>query len=69
MKEDEAIEKVGRLAEEHWRYMKGFILSLASVHYSINTLEYVYKQAMIHGYKHGMEDCDDQATQGEHNCQ
>jgi hypothetical protein len=41
-----AIKKGENLAEQHWFWLKVL-------------LEYLYKTAFIHGYKHGQEDAKD----------
>lgn len=52
------------LAENHWDYVKGVIenenagtheITMTVIDY-LRTIEYHYKTAMIHGYKHGVQD-------------
>jgi hypothetical protein len=48
---------IEKLADDHWQWTKGLIESLeGDPHINIKTLEYIYKTAMIHGYKHGVAD-------------
>jgi len=49
-----------KLADEHWEFIEGFIDVLPGERMAgLALLEYVYKQAMIHGYNHGVEDAAD----------
>ena len=41
------------LANNHWIYTKKIIDKM------VETMEMLYKQAMIHGYKHGKEQAND----------
>lgn len=41
------------LAEEHWEFIEGLFLSLPDdTMYNISTVEYLYKTAFVHGWKH-----------------
>lgn len=48
-------------AKEHWGYTEGIIrklmIDLKDFTYEdiINMMEYLYIEAMVHGYKHGVE--------------
>jgi len=46
------------LAQEHWEYVKGLIdhIGTAIQESQMQTFEFLYKTAFIHGYKHGSED-------------
>jgi len=45
------------LADQHWTWVEGLWESLPiDATFGITTMEYIYKTAMIHGYKHGYED-------------
>ena len=51
-------EKVKQLAEEHWKWVEGFMVSVG---YELDSIEksayhYLYTTAFIHGYKHGAEE-------------
>ena len=49
-------EKVEKLAEEHWKFLEElFKLNFVST-CSIVAAGYLYKQAFIHGFKHGKEE-------------
>lgn len=46
-------EKATKLAEDHWDFLKElFDLNFIST-CSIAAVGYLYKQAFLHGYKHG----------------
>jgi len=47
-----------RLAEDHWDWMAGLLRTLPGVELNVDTLEYIYVTAFIHGYKHGEESKD-----------
>ncbi len=50
-------DKANKLAEAHWGYIKE-TLDVHGIDIDIIIMiGYHYKTAMIHGYKHGMEDC------------
>ena len=54
-------EKAKELADKHWEYLGG-VLMLISGHNKeqIATIQYHYKTAFIHGYKHGKSDKEPQ---------
>ena len=56
------LEEVRRLAEDHWKYTSELIVHVLRI-YNIKMdeelleiLRFLYVEAMIHGYKHGIED-------------
>ena len=44
------------LADEHWKWVQGVFDSAGVDMLSLNVVGYLYKTAMIHGYKHAIED-------------
>lgn len=46
------------LAEEHWSYVRSLLVAHGDDEDSsvLNQIEFHYKSAMIHGYKHGVSD-------------
>lgn len=44
-----------QLADEHWGYIEA-LLKAHEEEYNIKQIEFHYKSAFIHGYKHAMED-------------
>ena len=44
------------LADAHWEYLKERLKIHGEYGSAIELIEYHYKTAMIHGYKHGQED-------------
>lgn len=62
------MEKINELVDKHWKYVEG-ILIIAAGEASrdmfapvVKEIEYHYKTAFKHGYKHGREDFRDQPT-------
>lgn len=60
-------EKIKQLTNDHWEWLKGLLTNLGQDWCDaldvgepklsgMNTLEYCYKTAMAHGYKHGWVD-------------
>lgn len=49
------IERAKKLANDHWGYIEGLLLAHAADE-NIVTIEYHYKTAFEHGYKHAVED-------------
>jgi len=52
-------KQVGKLVDDHWNYIVGMLLEVTDINslkVGISALRYTYKQAMLHGYKHGYED-------------
>ena len=44
------------LADEHWQWLQGLYDSLPSpVDFNVSAVEYLYKTAFVHGYKHAIE--------------
>jgi len=53
----EEMKRARQLAEEHWKFFEGFWESLPDdTMYGSATIEYLYKEAMVHGYKHCLKD-------------
>ena len=48
-------DQVKVMIEEHWEYVKGVLESDLLDSDRINMIEYHYKTAMKHGFKHGVE--------------
>lgn len=44
-----------QLADEHWGYIEA-LLKAHEEEFNIKQIEFHYKSAFIHGYKHAMED-------------
>lgn len=44
------------LAIDHWDWLEPLLLMLDEKPANIGAMEYLYKTAFIHGYKHGQED-------------
>ena len=47
--------KLDRIIDDHWDYVAGVINAVECANISIETIEYHYKTAFEHGYKHGVE--------------
>ncbi len=47
-------EEAKKLADEHWGYTKNILL-MSGCPDNMKLLEYLYKQAMVHGIKHGWD--------------
>lgn len=47
---------VERLADAHWEYVKGLLELYCKDAKIMESTEYHYKTAFIHGYKHGQEE-------------
>jgi len=56
-------EDVKKLADDHWSYVKGLI-EQHDPGADIEIIGFHYTTAMIHGYKHGMEDRKNGNDQG-----
>ena len=50
------MKKPQELAEAHWKYIGGLLKNSGVGTQEILRVEFHYKTAMIHGYKHGVED-------------
>ncbi len=46
------MKKVEELADKHWEFVEGLIMIL------IKMGKYLFKKAIIHGYKHGQKDME-----------
>jgi hypothetical protein len=46
---------IKQLISAHWKYVKGVILSTVGQTPSLPEVEYHYKTAFEHGFKHGVE--------------
>lgn len=55
---DNSVPKGHKLASDHWNYIEGILKAHDLDDKYIKTIEYHYKTAFIHGYKHAMEDFD-----------
>jgi len=47
---------VNKLIDDHYNWLEGLLKAMDYETYNIDTIRYLYKTAMIHGYKHGYED-------------
>ncbi len=47
--------EIEEMADAHWKWLNGFMETLSSCGFDEETLEYVYKTAFVHGFKHGVE--------------
>jgi len=54
------MDRVKKLAEEHWKYTKGVIDRIDDR--CVDLAEYLYIQAFLHGYKHAIDDKDKATT-------
>jgi len=51
-------EGIKRMAENHWSFIEGLLFSLPDkAQFGVSTIEYLYKEAFIHGWGHG-EECE-----------
>ena len=49
------METPTELADEYWEWLEGLWESLPDgATFEITTIEYLYKTAFVHGYKHGV---------------
>ena len=54
--EDRELKK---LTDEHWKWVEGLMESLPDeTMYGLSTVEYLYKTAIAHGYKHGLQEAE-----------
>ena len=52
-------ERARKLVEEHWKFLEKVLATppmSESAHFTLGFVGLIYKEAMIHGYKHGYED-------------
>ena len=47
--------EIDEQAEAHWVFIEGLLKAARAV-VSMRLLEYIFKTAFIHGYKHGRDD-------------
>ena len=51
------------IAEEHWEWLEGLWNSfLGEVVFDMSTVEYLYKTAFVHGWKHAQQDRRNNST-------
>ena len=48
-----------KMADNHWLYSLGLLRAAGVSHETTALVGYAYRQAMIHGYKHAVEDMSD----------
>jgi len=51
-------EKVSKLAEAHWEYVKGLLSRGRASEGVLDLCEYIYITSFIHGYKHAIQDVE-----------
>ena len=42
------------LADAHWEWIGGLLETMIPINYTAKTVEYIYKTAFAHGYKHAL---------------
>ena len=50
-----------KLAEDHWLFIEKLLATIETKHptyHTTETLKYLYMQAIIHGYKHGISEAE-----------
>ena len=47
--------EIKKLADDHWKWVEGFISTMSDMDWEVSSLEYLYKTAFVHGYKHGSQ--------------
>ena len=52
MEKHNAENQVETLADEHWIWIKGLLETVPDSNVCLSTMEYLYKTAFIHGWKH-----------------
>jgi len=50
------MKDIKQLANEHWNWVSKLLKLLTNANINMEVVEYLYKTALIHGYKHGLED-------------
>ena len=55
-------DKIKKLADEHWKWLEELLKTMNTQEYYLDTLEYIYKTAFIHGAKHQRELYSDDNT-------
>ena len=49
--------EIKKLVDEHWKYIEGLLMVHGETpEKNMRVIEYHYKTAMLHGYKHGQEE-------------
>ena len=51
-------KEVTEMCEQHWNYVKGILLTHGENPDVIDKIGWHYIQAMIHGYKHAVQDIE-----------
>ena len=50
-------EELGKMAEEHWNWVNDLLKTLTpDTVLTVETVQYLYKTALIHGYGHAVVD-------------
>ena len=44
--------KCDELINAHWVWLEGFLNTIDDTSFTVETIEYIYKTAFVHGYKH-----------------
>ena len=55
-------DKVKQLASDHWQYLKSVLEIHGADTEQIEIIGFHYRSAMIHGFKHGLEEKLDKQT-------
>jgi len=55
-KDQENVSRVKELIEEHWKYIENLLRAHNTTTCDMKGIEYHYKTAFMHGYKHALED-------------
>lgn len=49
-------KEIRKLAECHWAFIEGLLFALPDENqFSISTVEYLYKESFVHGWKHAID--------------
>ena len=53
------MDRALQLVEDHWNYIQGLLKSHRCEEDTIRIVDFHYKTAFMHGYKHGIEDSEE----------
>lgn len=52
-------KEVEKIANAHWKWIEDFIFSMPDSNmWGVSSMEYLYKTAFVHGYKHASQPPD-----------
>lgn len=57
-KSQKTSDEVKKLAEDHWAYLSNILKAHGENEHVLDLIGIHYKTAMVHGYKHGVQDTD-----------